>query len=82
MGLEEPEKMFVVKPIRIGLRKPGKCRPLCHTVDPVEIKKKKKKKRRVLDAARTKVKNSKDQISKYVYFHPELRPKRKYLCFR
>ena len=40
MELENPRLMFTSKPIRIGVRNPGKCRPLRLTIDSLENKKK------------------------------------------
>ena len=49
-GLSESEKETPED--RHGPRKPGKCRPVCLTIESIERKKK------VLEAARTKVRNS------------------------
>ena len=71
MELENPRIMFTARPIRIGVRKPGKCRPLRLTVDSSESKKK------IIEAARLKVKESEDEMTRNVYLHPDLTKKQR-----
>ena len=71
MELENPRTMFTGRPIRIGLRKPGKSRPLRLTVDSTDSKKK------IMEAARLKVKESDDEMTRNVYFHPDLTKKQR-----
>ena len=47
-------------------RKPGKCRPVRLTIESIERKK------NVLEAARTKVRNSDSALVRNVYFHSDL----------
>ena len=75
MELENPRLMFTSKPIRIGVRNPGKCRPLRLTIDSLENKKK------IIEAARLKVKYTDDEIAKNVYFHPDLTKKQRNEAF-
>ena len=75
MEIDEPDQIFNVKPVRIGERKPGRCRPLRLTIDSVESKKK------VLEAARMKMKNSNDEMTRNVYFHPDLTRKQRQEAF-
>lgn len=71
MELENPRLMFTARPIRIGVKKPGRCRPLCLTVDKPESKK------RIIEAARLKVKESEDEMVRNIYFHPDLTKKQR-----
>ena len=71
MEIDNPRTMFTAKPIRIGLRKPGKSRPLRLNVDSTESKKK------IIEAARLKVKESEDEMARNVYFHPDLTKKQR-----
>ena len=66
MELEYHGSRFTEKPVRIGPRKPGKCRTVRLTVESMERKKK------VLEAARTKVRNSDSALICNVYFHLDL----------
>ena len=75
MEIENARMMFAAKPIRIGIRNPGKCRPLRLTVDSVDSKKK------IIEAARLKVKNCDDELVKNVYFHPDLTKKQRNEAF-
>ena len=75
MELENPRIMFTARPIRIGVRKPGKCRPLRLTVVSSESKKK------IIEAARIKVKKSEDEMTRNVYFHPDLTKKQRNEAF-
>ena len=75
MELENPRLMFTSKPIRIGVRNSGKCRPLRLTIDSLENKKK------IIEAARLKVKYTDDEIAKNVYFHPDLTKKQRNEAF-
>ena len=71
MELENPRTMFTGRPIRIGLRKPGKSRPLRLTVNSTDSKKK------IMEAARLKVKESDDEMTRNIYFHPDLTKKQR-----
>ena len=71
MELENARLMFTSKPIHIGVRNPGKCRLLRLTIDSIENKKK------IIEAARLKVKYTDDEIAKNVYFHPDRTKKTK-----
>ena len=71
MELENPRLMFTARPIRIGVKKPGRCRPLRLTVDKPESKK------RIIEAVRPKVKESEDEMVRNVYFHPDLTKKQR-----
>ena len=66
MELENHDSLFTAKPVRIGPRKPVKCRPVHLTIESIERMKK------VLEAARTKVRNSDSALVRNVYFHSDL----------
>ena len=67
MGLEK-DSVLTEKPVRVGKFNPDrtKCRPLKLTVKNMEAKKK------VLQAARTRIRYSENPLCKNLFFHPDL----------